>query len=144
MPLNKIYWGETIWKTLYIIAYTFSPESPKVVDSVINFYTSLAHLLPCPECQIHYRKWLDENPIDESTCSSTDLLDWLYKLEKQVNPSASFGKRMRELTKNDPDIVKQSSPQNSQSSSQSQPSFRSQKKRKNKNKCNNCSGNKIW
>ena len=100
MSLDKRYWGENLWKTLYSIAYTFSPESPQAAKSATDFYTSLQDLLPCPECKTHYKQWLSQNPI--AVKDSKELIQWLYNLEKNVNPKANFDQRMKELTDNDP------------------------------------------
>ena len=73
-----------IWKTLHLIAYQF-PRSPTDTDRrhYREFYENIGHVLPCDECREHWKKQLQEHPVDVS--SRRALTRWLYERHNQVN-----------------------------------------------------------
>lgn len=108
MSLSKSYWGDKIWRTMYIIAYTY-PESPSS-DHTHNldiFYHLLGELLPCDDCKTHYRNFLKESPI--TLTSKDSLLSWVNDLENSINKSIGrenvpLERRLKELNDNNPSL----------------------------------------
>ena len=86
MSLLPTYWGEPIWKTMYIIAYTF-PEnaSSEFKIHVCDIYEKLSFVLPCEECCIHYKAFLHEHPVEHAVKSRGDLLKWVNDLQNSIN-----------------------------------------------------------
>ena len=97
MFLSKKYWGPILWKTLYIIAYTYSVES---INEINIFYETILKLLPCEECRIHSLEWIKNNPID--TTNKDTLLIWVNNLENSINKKlglnlVTLDKRLSEM-----------------------------------------------
>ena len=116
MSLTPRYWGEPIWKTLYIIAYT-CPENPTEDHCfyIDTQFINTGHLLPCDDCQEHYYKFLEEYPIERVTHDRKKLLTWVNSLENAVNrklqrPVVSLETRIAEMDRNNPDLIKKTTP----------------------------------
>ena len=88
-------WGESFWQTMYIIANNFPIKPNKDQQQhVITYYTVLADLLPCEECQQHYHNFLLQNPIGNFTDNKDMLLSWVNKLHDSVNEKLAKSKHI--------------------------------------------------
>lgn len=84
MSLTPQYWGDPIWKVMYIIAYTTPNEADENRKDMLElFYEILGELLPCPECKDHYKEFINKNPLEN--ISRDNLLSWVNKLHNEVN-----------------------------------------------------------
>nr|QBK87493.1 MAG: Erv1/Alr family disulfide (thiol) oxidoreductase [Marseillevirus LCMAC201] len=85
MSLSNSYWGESIWRTLYTIAYTYPEDPADEMQRYTNtLYETIGHLLPCEECKKHYFSFLEQHPVQQATTRST-LLSWVNSLHNSVN-----------------------------------------------------------
>lgn len=104
MALYKNYWSDAIWKLMYSIAYTFTEQDSK---EIVNFYTSLGKLLPCPDCRKHYNEYINKHPIPILT---DQLLLWINNLQNEVNVMnkrsiIKLDDQIKELDANNPSKV---------------------------------------
>lgn len=78
------FWGPSAWKLMHSIAFTM-PDNADVhtQKQYSNFYESLADVLPCPSCRIHFKKHIEKHPIPTDT--SDELAQWVYRAHNAVN-----------------------------------------------------------
>lgn len=88
------FFGPNLWKVMHAISFTY-PDDPteEQAQQYKDFFLSLAPVIPCPGCGIHYKKYLDEHPIQLTNTES--LSKWVYNLHDTVNkrnnkPSPSY------------------------------------------------------
>lgn len=77
-------WGPTFWKTIYYICFTYDIHQEPVKQMVEMFFYSLGGLLPCPDCQEHYRTYYEKNNIKLVLNDKMKLLQWVYHLENEI------------------------------------------------------------
>ena len=79
-------WGPFFWHTMHLVALGY-PTQPTYAEkrAAKEFYESLAHLIPCPMCKMHYADHLKNNPITPSLDTRKDLFDWTVKIHNLVN-----------------------------------------------------------
>lgn len=81
------FFGPCTWKTMHAISFTYGTDpfhpTPDEEEAAVNFFNSLAHLLPCGACRTHYESYLKQNPVD--TSSREALSKWVYDLHENVN-----------------------------------------------------------
>lgn len=86
MSLSAKYWGEHVWETMYIIAYTFPAEATaEDKRHVTAIYKNLAFVLPCDECRDHYQSFMSQHPIENTADSRGDILKWVNDLQNSIN-----------------------------------------------------------
>lgn len=88
------FFGPNLWKVMHAISFTY-PENPtqEQVQQYKDFFQSLAPVIPCPGCGVHYKNYLEEHPLQLSNTES--LSRWVYDLHDTVNkrnkkPSPSY------------------------------------------------------
>lgn len=69
---------------MHAVAFTY-PETPtdKQKEQYTTFFNSLAPVIPCPGCGVHYQKYLDEHPVRVD--NTEELSRWVYELHDTVN-----------------------------------------------------------
>lgn len=79
-------WGPFFWHTMHLVALGY-PMKPTYAEkrAAKEFYESLAHLIPCPTCKLHYADYLKENPVSPNLDSKEDLFRWTVKVHNIVN-----------------------------------------------------------
>lgn len=70
-------WGESGWKFLYTCILSYKNDIPHLKE----FLNCLEFVLPCEECQMHYRDYKVKNPIPDNVHY---IFFWLCKLENQI------------------------------------------------------------
>ena len=93
---GKMLWGPMIWGSMHSMAISFvnTPKDapPLTRYAFENFITSIAFLLPCPECRNHFVDHLKQNPLTDSDFESPlSLFKWTWKIHNIVN--RSLGKK---------------------------------------------------
>jgi hypothetical protein len=73
-----------MWKTLHAVSFNY-PEKPTDEErkNYIDFFRSLAKVIPCPSCGVHFDEFLNENPIQATDRES--LSKWVYEAHANVN-----------------------------------------------------------
>ena len=81
-------WGPFLWYILHIISFNY-PLNPSYADKRIyhDFYVNFKDLIPCANCQKHYRQHLHSNPITPALDSRADLVKWVIQMHNLVNIS---------------------------------------------------------
>jgi hypothetical protein len=84
-------WGPIYWKVMFIAPKILETEefhsengqvSEETKRGIADFFQSLTHMFPCPECKAHYRDLIASHPPD--TSSKTALTEWLNFVGKEV------------------------------------------------------------
>jgi hypothetical protein len=77
-------WGPNAWKFLHTVTFAY-PSNPSIDQqrAADSFFSSLAALLPCSECQTHYTTEIATHPPDSR--SGATLSAWLVDLHNRVN-----------------------------------------------------------
>jgi len=88
-------WGPNAWKLLHGIAERVGRHSIFLMarDEQLALGFTLKRfwqLLPCKQCQTHYREWLHKSPSDAFTSKSgaylrEDMRHWVFRLHEDVN-----------------------------------------------------------
>jgi hypothetical protein len=77
-------WGPIFWDAMHIVslAYPVNPtESEKAGAKA--FFESLATVIPCPNCRVHYSEKIRQTPI--AVGSKGELIYWVWDIHNQVN-----------------------------------------------------------
>lgn len=85
--INPKIWGETFWKTGFIVAYSF-PTNPSFDDKelVRNFFNNYASILPCEKCRLNFQKHLEKFPLTTNVLTNKfNLLVWFLNIHNEVN-----------------------------------------------------------
>ena len=84
MKLSKTEWGQPGWTFLHSISF-FYPDKPSLEDkqAAKSFFTSLGSMLPCKDCQMHYKAYAASHPPEVG--SKAALSKWVVELHNAVN-----------------------------------------------------------
>jgi hypothetical protein len=79
-------WGPIFWATLHIVALGYA-DVPQYAEkrAAKEFFQSMAFLLPCPVCRIHFNEILRQMPIENWLDNRTTLMEWVWKAHNIVN-----------------------------------------------------------
>lgn len=88
MGLDPNIWGPKGWFFLHSIALTY-PPNPTDEDkkNYKVFFETLGGVLPCLDCQNHYKKNIKKLPIDDNLENNKKLNRWLVEIHNEVNKS---------------------------------------------------------
>ena len=77
-------WGPIFWDAMHIVtlAYPVQPTEAEKAGAKA-FFESLATVLPCPVCRVHYAEKIKETPI--ALESKGELIYWAWEIHNQVN-----------------------------------------------------------
>ncbi len=77
-------WGPIFWDTMHIVSLAY-PVEPTEEDKAgaKAFFESLAVVLPCPICRVHYAEKIRESPV--AVNSKGELIYWVWDIHNQVN-----------------------------------------------------------
>lgn len=86
-------WGPSMWESLFSAimgAYPAKIEEDnkqhiQIKNEFKNLFSSLRYTLPCCVCQVSYRNYWLELPIDTYLIGRVKLMEWLYKIKDKVN-----------------------------------------------------------
>ena len=70
-------WGESGWNFLYTCILSYKND----ISHLKEFLNCLEFVLPCEECQAHYKEYKVKNSIPDSI---HDIFFWLSNLENQI------------------------------------------------------------
>jgi hypothetical protein len=95
-------WGPKLWFFLHTISFEYNP-SIETKKSYSTFFNSLAPIIPCEICRLHYTKFLKNNPIENSLDNKESLIKWVLKCHNNVNkinnkPEWSYNDLMSKYT----------------------------------------------
>lgn len=79
-------WGPFFWHTMHIVALGY-PNEPTYAEkrAAKEFFESLAHLIPCPTCKMHYADHIKAKPVSPSLDNRKDLFRWTVEIHNLVN-----------------------------------------------------------
>lgn len=88
MSDSKI-WGPYVWYMIHKIAFelpqNYEKLSPNISKYLLNFYTNLQKLIPCPSCKNHYKVILSRFPINKYNSSGILISKWTIKIHNITN-----------------------------------------------------------
>lgn len=85
--VSQTIWGPYFWKLIHNITVLY-PENPSDTDKlmIIKFIHSFLYLLPCGQCEAHFRSNLIAFPItNEYLSSKKKIVLWGIKMHNIVN-----------------------------------------------------------
>ena len=82
--MDPTIWGPGTWTFLHSTALSY-PVKPDYMDKkrYSEFFHNLQYVLPCPDCQQHYRQNLKRHPIQLN--SRDELVSWVVTIHNEVN-----------------------------------------------------------
>ena len=84
--MNSKVWGQYLWRLLHTITYSYPNKcSQKLKGKYIDIFYCLRNIIPCSICKIHYRKRLNEFPVERFLNNKDNFINWLIKLHNEVN-----------------------------------------------------------
>lgn len=98
-------WGPIVWTTMHIMSLGYSPmPTAEEKAAAIDFYTSLATIIPCPICRKHYKVHLQEMPIEPAVENRDTLIEWVFNVHNKVNeqlgkPTITFDEYIEKMTR---------------------------------------------
>ena len=75
-------WGPMCWNLLHGISINYTVKHKKKYYYLIK---KLEYILPCPKCILHYKMFIEKNPIDMKKMSKKYLIDWFINFHNSVN-----------------------------------------------------------
>ena len=84
--MNPKFWGPHAWIFLHSLTFNY-PKEPTEKDKQIyvSFFKSLENILPCEKCAYHYKRHLEEYPIEEALETRETMVQWLISVHNEVN-----------------------------------------------------------
>lgn len=84
-------WGPDVWYVIHVIADS-APDafSAQEKTDYKQFYTSLAKVIPCPSCAMHFQQFIDNDPPIFNT--RMDALLWTIRAHNHANKN--IGKKL--------------------------------------------------
>jgi len=84
--MNPKFWGPHAWIFLHSLTFNY-PKEPTEKDKQIyvSFFKSLENILPCEKCAYHYKRHLEEYPIEEALETRETMVQWLISIHNEVN-----------------------------------------------------------
>ena len=84
--MNSKVWGQYLWRLLHTITYSYPNKcSQKLKGKYIEIFYCLRNIIPCSICKTHYRKRLNEFPVERFLNNKDNFINWLIKLHNEVN-----------------------------------------------------------
>ena len=81
---DKSIWGPKLWDTMHLFSYNYKEKpSKELMDSAWNFFISMGMLIPCAECQDHYKKFVSR--FTPMVNSRDELIEWVLSFHNAVN-----------------------------------------------------------
>lgn len=79
-------WGPYLWLVLEEIALAYPEQDPslELQRTTETFLETLKMMLPCQECRVHYKTYVDAHPITASLGGRQDLVEWMKELKAQM------------------------------------------------------------
>ena len=85
--MNPKKWGPSGWIFIHSIVYGYSDNPSKEEQkAMVDFLTSLQHILPCKTCSELYKKDIKLLPKLKDIVGNKELvINWLNKMHNKVN-----------------------------------------------------------
>jgi Erv1 / Alr family len=86
-------WGPGLWLFLHVMSLNY-PENPTEADKErhYNFLFSLSDMLPCKQCQEHFKGYLRKCLSTTDLDSRSTFFKWMHKFHDAVNERLGKGK----------------------------------------------------
>lgn len=84
--MDTSFWGPAAWRFIHAISFDY-PNTPTESDQANyrQFFESLQHVLPCPECRNHFRQGLQKHPLAPHMKSRDTLSQYWVDFHNRVN-----------------------------------------------------------
>lgn len=79
-------WGPSGWKFMHSVTLSY-PDNPTPQDraEMRKFFTSIAPVLPCPDCRTHFAKAVQTSFTETTLDNKENLFRWLVDVHNRVN-----------------------------------------------------------
>ncbi len=79
-------WGPKLWFFMHSIAINF-PDNPSYqeIRNYEEFFNNLKFIIPCDKCKMHYKMYLEKNPVINHLKNADLLFNYTVKLHNDVN-----------------------------------------------------------
>ena len=87
MGIDPRLWGPSGWRFIHFVCLG-APEvlQPEQQKHYADFLHALAYVLPCGQCQMHYRENLRKHPLtSEVLATRASLFEWSVAMHNEVN-----------------------------------------------------------
>ena len=91
MQINILYpdtWGPILWDSLQIVASGYPEDSPTQEEKLHyrNYFESFGLVIPCIDCQQHWKEVLLEKPLTDNDLTDRETLSrWVMDIHNIVN-----------------------------------------------------------
>lgn len=72
---------------LHVFTWIYQQQenpTPEETEMVVKLLTSFGSCLPCGICRVHYKKYLEEHPI-ENALNANEVFEWTVDLHNDIN-----------------------------------------------------------
>lgn len=83
--MKKKEWGNAIWLLFHTLAVKLKPEYKEDLHTLVLHITSICNNLPCPDCQQHANKVMNQVNKASISVSNEALIDFLWNFHNDVN-----------------------------------------------------------
>jgi len=93
--IKPIYWGNKLWLTIYsfIAVYPNNPTQEQI-KSIMTFFETLKHLLPCSSCRTSFTKFSSEDDTNIKNVlhfqNRNNLIKMIFAFRKKVENKVGF------------------------------------------------------
>ena len=81
------FFGPCTWKAMHSVAFSYARDpfspTPQEHKAAVDFFGSMAELIPCHMCRKHYKDYIREHPIKAD--NRDELAKWVFDLHNDVN-----------------------------------------------------------
>lgn len=79
------FWGPRVWRLMHLASYYYSDHPNQEQLQIFKFFYTviIPNIIPCPKCQRHYLKNLQELPVRLK--NRHKLIRWVVDIHNRVN-----------------------------------------------------------
>tara|TARA_B100000401_G_C52813910_1_gene725613 strand:- start:3759 stop:4208 length:450 start_codon:yes stop_codon:yes gene_type:complete len=80
---EELYWGKFTWALFHTCAAKINVEQE--IPNLITMIELVCANLPCPDCRLHAKTYLQKNPIRKIVNNKDSLIKYLHEFHNVVN-----------------------------------------------------------
>jgi hypothetical protein len=83
--MKKKDWGNAVWLLFHTLATKIKEENSNELPILVTHITNICNNLPCPDCQQHAMRTMNQVNKQSISSSKEALIDFLWKFHNDVN-----------------------------------------------------------
>ena len=109
--MNPKFWGPHAWIFLHSITFNY-PKEPTNKDKEIyvKFFKDLQFIIPCEKCAYHYKRHLEEYPIEDEPIKEGTSIEDMEPEPESGEPEADEPKKGSEVSDDIKDSLESDDP----------------------------------